>query len=203
MRHINDIEDLIATPLVNHLHSHHVANGPEYVSMAESCVLDEQCRTTLERVREIVMNLDQVHLCHRSKLAKDTKLGSRHAPIGEDNYLHMTRSNLIMQNGGAVSYITKDSIIYPRSLTVYGNEYTTLGGNTGGCGKNSGGAGCGGNVTITTTTNSSPNSSINGGSGNSGSTGGGQEMGGNHHLTTKQSNTTVTLLRQSPNVFSP
>lgn len=202
MRHINDIEDLIATPLVNHLHSHHVANGPEYVSMAESCVLDEQCRTTLERVREIVMNLDQVHLCHRSKLAKDTKLGSRHAPIGEDNYLHMTRSNLIMQNGGAVSYITKDSIIYPRSLTVYGNEYTTLGGNTGG-GKNSGGAGCGGNVTITTTTNSSPNSSINGGSGNSGSTGGGQEMGGNHHLTTKQSNTTVTLLRQSPNVFSP
>lgn len=185
MRHINNIEDLIATPM-NHLHNQ-VTNGQDYVSMAKSCVLDEQCRTTLERVREIALNLDQIHTCHRSKLAKDTKLGSRQAPIGEDNYLHLTRSNLIMQNGSAMPYVTmKESIIYPRSLTVYGNEYTTLGGGVkmGSCNMNSGVVG--GNISITTA-NSSPNSSINGQG----------EMGG---ITTAAS---VTRLRQSPNVFSP
>lgn len=190
MRHMKDIEDLIATPIVNHLHSHHVANGQDYVSMSKSCVLDEQCRRTLERVREIVLNLDQVHLCQRSKVAKDTKLGSRQAPIGEDNYLHMTRSNLIMQNGGAVPYASmKESIVYPRSVTVYGNEYTMLGNGNG-----NGGGGLGNNITITTA-NSSPNSSITNGGVNV-STG---VLGGGGGVPEPS----VTLLRQSPNVFSP
>lgn len=187
MRHMTDIEDLIATPIASHLHSNHVANGQDYVSMSKSCVLDERCRTTLQRVREIGLSLDHLHICHRSKLAKDTKLGSKQAPIGEDNYLHMTRSNLIMQNGGAVPYVTmKESIIYPRSLTVYGNEYTTLGNgvkvtSSGG----GGGAGVMGSITISTA-NSSPNSSITG------------PLGGGNETTTAS----VTLLRQSPGAFS-
>lgn len=192
---MKDIEELIAMPIVNHLHSHHVANGQDYVPMSKSCVLDEQCRSTLQRVREIVLNLDQVHMCHRSRLAKDTKLGSRQAPIGEDNYLHMTRSNLIMQNGGAVPYVTMKEpaavVVYPRSLTVYGNEYTTLGNGV----KMVVGGG-GGNIS-TTTANSSPNSSINGNSNNN--TGG----GGDATTTTTTPMVSVTLLRQSPNVFSP
>lgn len=194
MRHMKDIEDLIATPIVNHLHSHHVVpNNQDYLSMSKSCVLDEQCRTTLERVREIVLNLDQVHMCHRSKLAKDTKLGSRMSPIGEDNYLHMTRSNLIMQNGGAVPYVTmKESIVYPRSLTVYGNEYTMLGSSGVKVGTLSSSNAGQGNVTIATT-NSSPNSSITGINGMVNSSSGTQTGG----------EVSVTMLRQSPNVFSP
>lgn len=227
MRHMKDIEELIATPIVNHLHSHHVAigsggggglgglAGQEYVSMAKSCVLDEQCRTTLERVREIALNLDQVHMGHRNKLAKDTKLGSRQAPIGEDNYLHMTRSNLIMQNGGAVvPYMTvKESIVYPRCLattTMYsnGNEYSTLGSN---------GKMGGQNVTIITTNSStnSPNASLTMMNGNSPPSAAALASPQGSVITTSSSGggivvsvgelgaPTVTLLRQSPNVFSP
>lgn len=69
---------------------------------------------------------------HKNKLAKDMKYGSKAAPIGEDNYLHMTRSNLIMQNG--VQYLTvKEASIYPtrgqhnnNNNSSFGNEYTAM-----------------------------------------------------------------------------
>lgn len=183
---MKDIETLISTPIVKQLNGHYIA-GLEQVSTAKTVKFDELRRTTLERVREIALNLDQVHMSHRSKLARETKLGSRQAPIGEDNYLHTTRSNLIIQNGGAVPYLTKkEMVVYPRSLTMYGNEYTTLGN---GARAVSPGGGNVGNVTITTT-NSSPNSSMNGHS---------NSMVGDLGSMT----TTVTLTRQSPIVFSP
>lgn len=188
-RHMKDIETLISTPIVKQLNSPYIA-GVEHLSTAKTVKFDELRRTTLERVREIALNLDQVHMSHRSKLARETKLGSRQAPIGEDNYLHTTRSNLIIQNGGAVPYLTKKemvSIVYPRSLTMYGNEYTTLGNGAKAVSPGGGGGGVG-NVTITTT-NSSPNSSM---------TGHNNSMVGD-----VGSITTVTLPRQSPIVFSP
>ncbi|GAB0094917.1 GTPase-activating protein [Sergentomyia squamirostris] len=52
---------------------------------------------TLKALREIAIALDHVHRNHRTKLAMEVKYGSRQAPIGDDNYLHMSKGG----RGGA------------------------------------------------------------------------------------------------------
>ncbi|XP_059619518.1 GTPase-activating protein [Phlebotomus argentipes] len=55
------------------------------------------CHETLKALREVAIALDHVHRNHRTKLAMEVKYGSRQAPIGDDNYLHMSKGG----RGGA------------------------------------------------------------------------------------------------------
>lgn len=54
----------------------------------------EQAHQTITALTEIAINLDQIHRRYKSLLARETKYGSRQAPIGDDNYLHMIRGGL-------------------------------------------------------------------------------------------------------------
>ncbi|XP_035900051.1 GTPase-activating protein isoform X2 [Anopheles stephensi] len=49
-------------------------------------------RKTIKKLNEIATTLEQIHRKYKSMLARDLKYGSRQAPIGDDNYLHMPRS---------------------------------------------------------------------------------------------------------------
>lgn len=49
-------------------------------------------RITIKKLNEIATTLEQIHRKYKSMLARDLKYGSRQAPIGDDNYLHMPRS---------------------------------------------------------------------------------------------------------------
>ncbi|XP_046607580.1 uncharacterized protein LOC124298935 [Neodiprion virginianus] len=47
------------------------------------------CFKTLASLREIAFTLQQEHRAYSRKLARETKYGSKQAPIGDDNYLHL------------------------------------------------------------------------------------------------------------------
>uniref|UniRef100_A0A182ND55 PH domain-containing protein n=1 Tax=Anopheles dirus TaxID=7168 RepID=A0A182ND55_9DIPT len=49
-------------------------------------------RKTIKKLNEIACTLEQIHRKYKSMLARDLKYGSRQAPIGDDNYLHMPRA---------------------------------------------------------------------------------------------------------------
>ncbi|GLV39157.1 Ras GTPase activating protein 1 [Carabus blaptoides fortunei] len=49
----------------------------------------QTCLKTLTQLREIAFQLEQKHRTYQRSLARDTKLGSKAAPIGDDNYLHL------------------------------------------------------------------------------------------------------------------
>ncbi|XP_050068359.1 GTPase-activating protein isoform X2 [Anopheles maculipalpis] len=51
-------------------------------------------RKTIKKLNEIATTLEQIHRKYKSMLARDLKYGSRQAPIGDDNYLHMPRSGI-------------------------------------------------------------------------------------------------------------
>ena len=60
------------------------------------------CRRTLQKLGEIAFTLEQIHRKYKGNLARDMKYGSRHAPIGDDNYLHMIRGALNTSSSGAI-----------------------------------------------------------------------------------------------------
>lgn len=50
----------------------------------------QQTKATLSSLIECSVNLDTVYQSYRVGLTRDMKVGSIHAPIGDDNYLHMS-----------------------------------------------------------------------------------------------------------------
>ncbi|XP_035796216.1 GTPase-activating protein-like isoform X1 [Anopheles albimanus] len=49
-------------------------------------------RKTIKKLNEIAHHLEQIHRRYKLTLVRDLKYGSRQAPIGDDNYLHMSRA---------------------------------------------------------------------------------------------------------------
>ncbi|XP_063697126.1 GTPase-activating protein [Culicoides brevitarsis] len=57
----------------------------------------EACRRTLTSLEKIATSLEKIHRNYKTLLARDIRIGSVQAPIGDDNYLHMVRTNLTGQ----------------------------------------------------------------------------------------------------------
>jgi hypothetical protein len=60
---------------------------------------NELTRHTLRKLSDEAMKLEQIHRNHRNKEMKDTKIGSKQEPIGDDNYLRGISSSSL--NSGA------------------------------------------------------------------------------------------------------
>lgn len=91
------------------IHSHHSTNS--------SPLTEEEfksTRNTIHQLLEIACSLDVVHRNYRQGIARELKLGSRMAPIGDDNYLHMLR-------GASLQQMPTDSS-YHRSLVLLCNR---------------------------------------------------------------------------------
>lgn len=55
---------------------------------------------TLHELREIMFDLEHQHRVYRRSLARETKYGSKQAPIGDDNYLHLAGAAGNIDGGG-------------------------------------------------------------------------------------------------------
>ncbi|XP_053668607.1 GTPase-activating protein [Anopheles marshallii] len=66
-------------------------------------------RKTIKKLNEIATTLEQIHRKYKSMLARDLKYGSRQAPIGDDNYLHMPRSGFTAVMAAASAAATTGS----------------------------------------------------------------------------------------------
>ncbi|KAJ9588758.1 hypothetical protein L9F63_017945, partial [Diploptera punctata] len=54
----------------------------------------QSCYKTLALLRETVFNLEQEHRSYLRSLARETKYGSKAAPIGDDNYLMLASAGV-------------------------------------------------------------------------------------------------------------
>lgn len=51
-------------------------------------------RKTIMALTKAALDLDQIHRTYKMALDREMKYGSRQAPIGDDNYLHLIRNGL-------------------------------------------------------------------------------------------------------------
>uniref|UniRef100_A0A182PM81 GTPase-activating protein n=1 Tax=Anopheles epiroticus TaxID=199890 RepID=A0A182PM81_9DIPT len=79
-------------------------------------------RITIKKLNEIASTLEQIHRKYKSMLARDLKYGSRQAPIGDDNYLHMPRTGITaaVMAAAAAAAATNTSTITTSSTNTTG-----------------------------------------------------------------------------------
>lgn len=68
-------------------------NGPYYNEMAVQ-ENPMQLHKTILAINEAAIELDNIHRTYKTLVEREMKYGSRQAPIGDDNYLHLMRGNL-------------------------------------------------------------------------------------------------------------
>lgn len=56
-----------------------------------------QTRKTASDLKDVALNLKQINARYKSALIREMRYGSMQHPIGDDNYLHMSRNGLAQQ----------------------------------------------------------------------------------------------------------
>ncbi|XP_053680398.1 GTPase-activating protein [Anopheles nili] len=114
-------------------------------------------RKTIKKLNEIACTLDQIHRKYKSMLARDLKYGSRQAPIGDDNYLHMPRSGftaavMAAANAAAASGGTLNGSSSANSSCLSNSSNNTVGIVGPGSGPSLNNGGTGGSASISVST---------------------------------------------------
>lgn len=73
------------------------------------------CRKTIQKVTEFAMHLEQIHRKYKHHLVRDTKYGSQHHPIGDDNYLRGGLSLQIAQQLNATTNASNQGNLFLNS----------------------------------------------------------------------------------------
>ncbi|KAL3282179.1 hypothetical protein HHI36_005373 [Cryptolaemus montrouzieri] len=94
MSHLEFIETFI-----NWCEGDRVYSGPLPTSI--SGVDLQSCYNVLREIREIAYQIERRHRIYHRTLARDTRYGSKAAPIGDDNYLLASRMNLDIRKCGS------------------------------------------------------------------------------------------------------
>lgn len=72
-----------------------------------------QTRKTISDLKDVALNLKQINARYKSALLREMKYGSMQHPIGDDNYLHMSRNGLAQQ----IQSVGSNFFCDPRSFT--------------------------------------------------------------------------------------
>ncbi len=72
-----------------------------------------QTRKTAADLKDVALNLKQINARYKSALIREMRYGSMQHPIGDDNYLHMSRNGLAQQ----IQSVGSNFIYEPRSFT--------------------------------------------------------------------------------------
>lgn len=72
---------------------------------------------------DAAVKLQQIHLTYRALIDREMKYGSRLAPIGDDNYLHLLRSGLNTHHTLGLDNIFIRNEILRSSLTTVSTHY--------------------------------------------------------------------------------
>lgn len=72
-----------------------------------------QTRKTASELKDVALNLKQINARYKSALMREMRYGSMQHPIGDDNYLHMSRNGLAQQ----IQSVGSNFFCEPRSFT--------------------------------------------------------------------------------------
>lgn len=85
-----------------------------------------QTKATLSELTGAALNLDTVYRSYREKLTRDMKYGSLQAPIGDDNYLHLSGFGMAAAAAAAVAvgaaknqHHSSNNSVNNRSVALY------------------------------------------------------------------------------------
>lgn len=80
----------------------------------------DDTKSTLHALSEASINLGQVYRSYLNTLNRDMKYGSYQAPIGDDNYLHMSSFGVAMTSAAAAAAVVAQQSQHPtRSVALY------------------------------------------------------------------------------------
>lgn len=84
------------TLIINNLDSLKLFTEPNSVYSKEITLQEDQIQLhkNVMAMIDTAVKLQQIHLTYRTLIDREMKYGSRQAPIGDDNYLHLMRSGL-------------------------------------------------------------------------------------------------------------
>lgn len=135
MSNLNNLEILAESNSLSTLSSSSSSNsvnsggGSNYNSFVLSSEDLLQYRKTIQKLRESALNLDQIHRKYKTTLLRETKYGSREAPIGDDNYFHMIRLGCVGVGNNIIGIVGSGAAI---STTATHTTASIGGGNLGG-----------------------------------------------------------------------
>lgn len=79
------------TLIINHLDDLKSFTEPNSVYSKEITTQTDLLRKHVCAMIDAAVELQQIHLAYRTLIDREMKYGSRQAPIGDDNYLHLLR----------------------------------------------------------------------------------------------------------------
>lgn len=117
------------TLIMNNLTGFNILNDPGGLYYKEAGVEENplQLHKTIMGIKEAAIDLDNIHRTYKTFLEREMKYGSRQAPIGDDNYLHLMRGSLgntTIGNSNNIS-ATSSSSTLPHP-TIHHNTLNTL-----------------------------------------------------------------------------
>lgn len=81
---INNLDDLKSFTETNSVYSKEITSSEDLLKLHKNVMAMIDAATKLQ----------QIHLTYRALIDREMKYGSRQAPIGDDNYLHLVRNGL-------------------------------------------------------------------------------------------------------------
>lgn len=81
---INSLDDLKSFTEPNSVYSKEITSSEDLLQLHKNVMA----------MIDTAVKLQQIHLTYRALIDREMKYGSRQAPIGDDNYLHLLRSGL-------------------------------------------------------------------------------------------------------------
>lgn len=92
MSHMTQLEALLDPVAFHHLQQHNPLLPTAIALQQQSAQTYADFKTTIEQLRKVAYVIDKDHRDYKQGIARELKYGSRQAPIGDDNYLHMMRA---------------------------------------------------------------------------------------------------------------
>lgn len=108
--------------IINNLAGFNIFNDPSCLYYKEAAVQENslQLHKTVKAIQDAATDLDKIHRTYKTLKEREMKYGSRQAPIGDDNYLHLVRGNL-----GNSTTATSSASTLPH-LTIHHNTLNAL-----------------------------------------------------------------------------
>lgn len=86
---INNLDDLKLFTEPNSVYSKEITSSEDLLQLSKK-------RSSIMAMIDAAVKLQQIHLTYRALIDRELKYGSRQAPIGDDNYLHLRGNSATM-----------------------------------------------------------------------------------------------------------
>lgn len=111
----------INTLIVNNLDDLKLFTEPNSVYNKEITASEDlmQLHKNVMAMSDVAVNLNDLHITYRTIIDRELKYGSRAAPIGDDNYLHMIRNPLNQNTSATLPTMKHHSLAVDKSPKLF------------------------------------------------------------------------------------